>query len=220
MRIVIANCSAVYTGRGDTTLSPAIRAIIIKNDGAVSIHPDTGNKPLNYMGKDNIFTEEKFDDSAIWTFDTSKESLTITLHEVVSDSDHQLDLDAEGVVTDGTEKHLQEWLAENPETIGKGFTLVEREFQTGNGPVDLLMQDSEGNYLAVEVKRVATLNAVGQVKRYVDAMLDSGLYGDVRGLIVALDIRPKTLKLAERRGIECVNVESAWKVRDRANVSD
>lgn len=219
MRIVIANCSAVYTGRGDTKLSPAIRAIIIKNDGAVSIHPDTGNKPLNYMGKGNIFTEENMGDHTIWRFDTSKENLTLTLHDVISDSEHELDLDAEGLVRDGTESHLQEWLAENPEVIGSGFTLVEREFRTEHGPVDLLMKDSDGNYLAVEIKRVAMLNTVGQVKRYVDAMTETGLHGDVRGLIVALDIRPNTLKLAEKRGIECVTVGEAWKDRYQNNAA-
>lgn len=214
MRIVIANCSAVYTGRGDTKLNPAVRAIIVKSDGAVSIHPDTGNKPLNYMGKGNIFTEENLDGNLIWRFDTRKENLTLTLHEVISDSDHELDLDAEGLVRDGTENHLQEWLAENPHVIGDGFTFVEREFRTENGPVDLLMKDSEGKYLAVEIKRVAMLNTVGQVERYVNAMTDTGLHGDVRGLIVALDVRPNTLKLAEKRGIECVVVDDAWRSRN------
>jgi endonuclease len=215
MRIVIANCSAVYSGRLHTKLSPAIRAIIIKSDGAVSVHPDTGNKPINYMGNDNVFTEENIDNNVIWKFDTRKENLTLTLHEIISDTEHQLDLDAEKLVKDGTENQLQEWLAENPEVIGNGFTLVEREFRTEHGPVDLLMKDSDGNYLAVEIKRVAMLNTVGQVKRYVDAMTETGLHGDVRGLIVALDIRPNTLKLAQRRGIECVTVGDAWKARDR-----
>jgi RecB family endonuclease NucS len=216
MRIVIANCSAVYTGRGDTKLNSAVRAIIIKSDGAVSIHPDTGNKPLNYMGKGNVFAEENIDGTVIWKFDTRKENLTLTLHEIISDSDHELDLDAEGLVRDGTENHLQEWLADNPEVIGSGFTLVEREFRTENGPVDLLMKDPEGNYLAVEIKRVAMLNTVGQVERYVNAMMETGLHGTVRGLIVALDIRPNTLKLAEKRGVECVVVDSAWKARNRS----
>lgn len=214
MRIVIANCSAVYTGRGDTKLNPATRAIIIKNDGAVSIHPDTGNKPLNYMGKGNVFTEEHIDGSVIWKFDTRKENLTLTLHEIISDSDHELDLDEEGLIRDGTENHLQEWLADNPEAIGSGFTFVEREYRTENGPVDLLMKDSDGNYLAVEIKRVAMLNTVGQVERYVNAMKETGLHGDVRGLIVALDVRPNTLKLAQKRGIECVVVDDAWKARN------
>lgn len=214
MRIVIANCSAAYSGRGDTKLNPAVRAIIIKSDGAVSVHPDTGNKPLNYMGKGNIFTEESIDGNVVWEFNTSQENLTLTLHEIVSDSAHELDLDAEGLITEGTENHLQEWLADNPEVIGEGFTFVEREFRTEHGPVDLLMKDPEGNYLAVEIKRIAMLGTVGQVQRYVDAMNETGLHGDVRGLIVARDIRPNTLKLAQKRGIECVVIDSAWKARN------
>src|ERR1022692_356445 len=43
VRIAIARCSVDYTGR-----LPA-RLILIKADGSVLIHPDTGTKALNWM---------------------------------------------------------------------------------------------------------------------------------------------------------------------------
>jgi RecB family endonuclease NucS len=213
MRIIVANCSAVYTGRGDTKLNPAVRMILIKEDGAISLHCDAGNKPLNYMGKGNVFTESTSDEYLIWSFDTTKENLTLHLYEVYSDSEHLLDLDEEGLIRDGTESHLQEWLAANPEVMGEGYTLVQREFQTGSGPVDILLKDAYGGYIAVEVKRTAMLGSVSQVKRYVDALEEMPEFenSEVRGIVVALDIRPKTLILAEKRGIECVNVNDAWR---------
>lgn len=213
MRIIVANCSAVYTGRGDTKLNPAVRMILIKEDGAISLHCDAGNKPLNYMGKGNVFTETVTEDYLIWSFDTTKENLTLHLYEVFSDSEHLLDLDEEGLIRDGTESHLQEWLADNPEVMGEGFSLVKREFQTGSGPVDILLQDGDRSYIAVEVKRTAMLGSVSQVKRYVDALEEMPEFEDcdIRGIVVALDIRPKTLILAEKRGIECVNVNDAWR---------
>lgn len=213
MRIIVANCSAVYTGRGDTKLNPAVRMILIKEDGAISLHCDAGNKPLNYMGKGNVFTETATDEFLVWSFDTTKENLTLHLYEVFSDSDHILDLDEEGLIRDGTESHLQEWLADNPEVMGEGYTLVKREFQTGSGPVDILLRDAQGGYIACEIKRTAMLGSISQVKRYVDALEEMPEFEDskIRGIVVALDIRPKTLILAEKRGIECVNVNNEWR---------
>lgn len=210
MRIIVANCSVVYTGRGDTTLKQAIRAIIIKEDGAVSIHSDAGNKPLNYMGKGNVFSIVEEGDETFWHFDTTKENLTIRMLEILSDSAHILAEVDEGLIRDGTEAHLQAWLAEYPEVLGEGYTLVEREFNTGNGPVDLLVKDNQGQYIAVEVKRVAMLGAVGQVKRYIDALNDKPEFEGSKGIVVALDIRPNTQKLADKRGITCITVQEEW----------
>lgn len=220
MRIVIADCSVIYTGRGDTKMNRAVRSIIIKNDGAVSIHNDAGNKPLNYMGKGNVFTESVIDGDLIcWQFENRKENLTVLLHGVVSDSEHVLDLNDEGLIRDGTENHLQEWLSENPELLGEGFSFVAREVNTGNGPVDILVKDREGMHVAVEVKRVAMLGAVGQIMRYVSALEEAGEHGPVRGMIAALDVRPNTMKLADKRGVKYVTVGDEWKSRETALVS-
>ena len=214
MRILIADCSVVYTGRGDTKMNRAVRSILVKADGAVSVHNDSGNKPLNYMGKGNIFSESIVNDELVWRFENTKENLTIFLHHVVSDSHHALDLHDEGLIRDGTEGHLQEWLSQNPSALGEGFSFVGREINTGNGHVDIMVQDTEGTYIAVEVKRVAMLGAVGQVMRYVSALHEAGEHGPVKGMIAALDLRPKTLLLAEKRGIQCVSVHEAWHSRE------
>lgn len=200
-------------------MNESTRAIIIKQDGAVSIHSDLGNKPLNYMGKGNLFSEETDGDIIVWKFDTRKENLTIRISQIISDSEFDLPAEEEGLVRDGTEDHLQEWLADNPEVIGEGFTLIQREYPTGNGPVDLLVEDSLGFPIAVEVKRTAMIAAVDQVGRYVNALSDveDGEFNEtkVRGIVVALDIRPNTLKLAQKRGVECVSILDAWNSRER-----
>lgn len=212
MRIVIADCSVVYTGRGDTRMNPAVRAIIIKDDGAVSIHNDASNKPLNYMGKGNVFTEEYGEDEPIWMFDTRKENLTITMHQIISDTSFELAEEDEGLIRDGTEDQLQAWLSENPTALGGNYELVQREFQTGAGPVDLLVKDESGAFIAVEVKRVAMLTAVDQVNRYVNAIREMAGYENVRGMVAALDIRPKTELLAVKRSVECHVIDEDWKV--------
>lgn len=211
MRVIIANCSAVYAGRGNTTLSARTRAIIIKKDGCVSIHNETSNKPLNYMGKDSVLTESTDDnDNNVLRFETRKENLTITIYQTLSDIDLPMDEEDEGLVRDGTEDHLQAWIAKNPECLGKGWTLIQREFPTGSGPVDLLVRDEDGKEVAVEVKRVAMLNTVYQILRYVDALNQTDEYDNVQGVIAALDIRPKTAELAAKRGIKCITLPADW----------
>lgn len=131
-----------------------------------------------------------------------------------------------GLTKDGTEAQLQQWLFENPEVIGEGFVAVEREFNTGAGAVDLLLLSPDGEPVAVEVKRVAMLGAVDQIQRYVESMktlepvsfahpvthehyvLD---FKNTRGLVAALDLRPKMLQLAEKRGVPSVIIPAYWR---------
>lgn len=212
MRIVVAVCSVIYAGRGDTTLAPAARAIIIKDDGAISIHNDKSNKPLNYMGKGNKLTITNHEEHTLWSFDSSKESLQVTLHEVISDTDFQLDIEnSPELIREGTESQLQAWLAEHPEALGRGFTFVQREFQTGVGPVDLLLEDENGKPVLVEVKRTASSSSVYQIKKYLDSAQEMPGFEAVRGMIAAVDIRPRTSALSLRRDIECVVIPANWR---------
>lgn len=213
MRVLVAECSAIYSGRGDTTLARGVRALLIKDDGSVSIHNEIGNKPLNYM-KCAVLTQSAEEDLQVWTFDTRHESLRIELHQIISDFNVPLIAeDDPGLVRDGTENQLQEWLAANVHVLGEGFTLVQREYPTGNGPVDLLVRDADGVPVAVEVKRVAMLGAVDQVRRYVEALKASEGEGFERttGIITALDVRPRTLELAAKRGIGTVTIPAYWR---------
>ncbi len=219
MRIVVAVCSVTYTGRGDTELPRATRAIIIKNDGSVSIHSDKSNKPLNYMGPGHIHTIVTKGRQKIWNFDARKENLQVRLHKIISESSFELEVDDPGLTRDGTEHHLQAWLAANPQAIGEGYTLVGREYPTGAGPVDLLLLDAQGQPVAVEVKRVAMLGAVDQVSRYLEALSSMPNFGDVRGMIAALDVRPRTLELAYRRGFECVIIDPRWRETSDINAT-
>lgn len=217
MKLVIADCSAIYTGRGDTQLSRGVRSLIIKVDGSVSIHNDVGNKPLNYM-KGAVFSEtSNSEGERVWDFDTRKESLSITIHRLIMTSEHELIEDDPGLERDGTENQLQEWLSNNPQVLGEGYSIVSREYPTGNGPVDLLALNKEGEPVSVEVKRVAMLGAVDQTRRYIDALKDydkdavSGIdFSKVSGMIAALDIRPKTVEYAIKHKIDMVTIPANW----------
>ena len=48
MRLLVARCEVLYTGRLTATLAEAVRLIVLKTDGSVLVHDDTGGyKPLN-----------------------------------------------------------------------------------------------------------------------------------------------------------------------------
>lgn len=212
MRIVIAECSAIYTGRGDTKLDVAVRAIMIKTDGSVSLHSDQNMKPLNYMTGKVVFTEEINPDGGIeWVFDSSRESLRLTLYSIISDSSHELSEFEPGLQRDGTEKDLKFWLASNPSVLGSGYSTVDVEYPTGQGPVDLYVLDELGVPVAVEIKRVATLASVGQILRYVHSLREIS-NPETRGMIAALDIRPKTKILADKHEfLRCVTLPDDWR---------
>jgi RecB family endonuclease NucS len=221
MKLIIADCSATYTGRGDSELARGVRMVMVKTDGSVSIHNDKSNKPVNYMKSASQVDSINHAGEDVWTFDTRQESLTITLHKILSVFENELIAEDAGAVKDGTEKHLQDWLIKHPEVLGEGFKVIAREYQTGEGPVDLLAVDANNRPIAVEVKRVAALGAVDQCRRYIDALqttdLDQELgvyFANVGAMLAAVDIRPKTLAWAIKHNIQTVNIPANWKEID------
>jgi RecB family endonuclease NucS len=204
VRLVIARCSVDYSGRLSAHLPEATRLIMVKADGCVAIHADGGAyKPLNWMNSPNTLV----DHGDHWTVTNPKdETLTITLHEVFSDSFHELGEDP-GLRKDGVEAHLQELLAASPEVMESGLRLVRREYPTAIGPVDLVCRDAEDAVVAIEVKRRGEIDGVEQLTRYIERLhLDSSL-GAVRGMFVAQVIKPQARVLAESRGYRCVEVD-------------
>ena len=213
MRLVIAECSAHYTGRLSAHLPLARRLIVVKADGSVLLHSDGGSyKPLNWMSPPCAMAVREADDlqagsgvTAVWTVQHAKsdDRLEIEIHEVFHDSQHLLGVDP-GLIKDGVEAHLQVMLAEQIELLGPGHTLVRREYMTAIGPVDLLARDPQGGSVAVEIKRRAELDGVEQLTRYLDLLNRDPLISPVRGVLAAQEIKPQARVLAEDRGIRCL----------------
>jgi RecB family endonuclease NucS len=184
MRLVVARCTVDYAGRLTAHLAPAVRLIMVKADGCVAVHADGGAyKPLNWMNAPNTVTESvDGDGQACWVVRAAKgETLTITLHEVLSDSSHELGVDP-GLWKDGVEAHLQELLAANCAAIAPGLRLVRREYPTDIGPVDLLCRDESGHTVAIEIKRRGEIDGVEQLARYLEFLERDPMLRPVRGL--------------------------------------
>jgi RecB family endonuclease NucS len=202
VRLVLARCSVDYVGRLTAHLPEAVRLLMLKADGSVLVHSDTGGyKPLMWMTPPcSLVTGDD-----LWTV-TNKggEELVITVHEVLSDTGHELGTDP-GLVKDGVEKQLQALLAEQCHVLGEGFTLVQREYFTDIGPVDLLCRDATGAHVLVEIKRHAEIDSVEQLTRYLQRV--STVLGDVQGVLAAQSFKPQAKVLAGDRGITCVQVD-------------
>lgn len=207
MRLIVARCEVRYTGRLDALLPEALRLIMVKSDGSVMVHADHGGyKPSNWMTPPTVI--EEADDHIVvrkHAGDT-EDRLDIHIVEVLSDVTHDMG-EAAALEKDGVEAHLQELLAEQPHWCGEGFRLVRREWATDIGPVDLMCRDEEDGWIAVEIKRVGTIDAVEQLTRYLERIrLDPAMAG-CRGVLAAQQIKPQARVLAESRGIACVEVD-------------
>jgi endonuclease len=208
MRLIVARCSVEYTGRLSARLPEALRLVIIKADGSVLVHADAGGyKPLNWMTPPTVVEES--DGRIVVRKLKGEDRLDIELAEVVSDVEHTMDFDAANLEKDGVEAHLQVLLAEAPQWCGEGFRLVRREWPTDIGPVDLMCRDDDDGWIAVEIKRVGTIDAVEQLTRYLERIrLDPAMAG-CRGVLAAQLVKPQARVLAEARGLDWVEVDLA-----------
>ncbi|MEX2486588.1 MAG: endonuclease NucS [Nitriliruptoraceae bacterium] len=204
MRLVVARCSATYEGRLSSTLTPAVRLLMVKADGCVAIHADVGAyKPVNWMNSPNTLREEP----GQWVVTNPKgERLVIDIEEVLDDVAYELDTER-GLTLDGVERELQELLAEHPGHIEPGLSLVQREFRTDVGPVDLLCRDEHGGAVAVEIKRVGEIDGVEQLTRYLERLDRDPMLHPVRGMFAATRVKPQARVLADSRGIGWVEVD-------------
>jgi endonuclease len=204
VRLVVARCSATYAGRLSSTLTSAVRLVMVKADGCVAIHADVGAyKPLNWMNAPNHLDEAP----ERWVVTNPKgETLTIDLEEVLSDTSVELDTER-GLTLDGVERELQELLADHPGHLEDGLTCIQREFRTDLGPVDLLCRDLDGGAVAVEIKRIGEIDGVEQLTRYLERMQRDPMIAPVRGVFAATVIKPQARVLAASRGIGCVEID-------------
>lgn len=229
MRIIVADCSAEYTGRLNATLPLAKRVLLIKADGSVLIFSELGAyKPLNWMVAPcamRVIQKESNDESESEAADNSDapsdsnnvvdgcvlrvaavksdDLLMISLDHVYSDSTYDLGEDP-GLVKDGVEGHLQRYLAEQIERIGDDAKLVRREYPTAIGPVDIMAQDADGVHVAIEIKRHGGIDGVEQLTRYCELLNRDPLLKPVRGIFAAQTISPQARVLAEDRGFTCL----------------
>jgi endonuclease len=207
MRLIVARCEVTYTGRLTAFLPESTRLLMLKDDGSVLIHADAGGyKPLNWMTPPTVI--ETTDDLVVVRkrAGRTEDRLEIRLIEVLSDVTHDMG-EAAGLEKDGVERDLQLLLADDPTHIEESLRLVKREWPTDVGPVDLMCRDADDAWVAVEIKRIGTIDAVEQLTRYLDCIRADPARAACRGILVAQQIKPQAVSLADQRGLGTVEVD-------------
>ena len=172
MRLIVARCSVRYSGRLNALLPEALRLMMVKADGSVLVHADAGGyKPLNWMTPPTVIEESPEPDRRPQARPGRRGPARDRRSPrccPTSPTRWARPTRTTALTKDGVEAHLQELLAEQPAWCGEGFRLVRREWPTDIGPVDLMCRDAEDEWVAVEIKRVAGIEAVEQLTRYLE----------------------------------------------------
>jgi len=199
--VVIANakCSIEYNGRANSHANDEWRIIIIKPDGSLLIHTNEGYQPLNWQppGSRVYFEGDKI----IAIRRNPQETLKITLHEIAwietaiaSEGNFELH---------GSHEDVKEWVVENLAKVTNcpNAKLVGTEVPlNGHGIADIIAE-CNGVKIIIEVKRnVVDLNAVSQLKRYVNAMPQA------KGILVGAWFTSGALELAREFGFGMVEI--------------
>jgi endonuclease len=211
VRLIVARCTASYAGRLTTNLPEGVRLLMIKQDGTFMLWSDGGGlsvKPLNWMTPPTVIEEGDGVIRVRKRAGKTEDCLEIRLAEVISDVSHEMG-EAAGLEKDGVERDLQLVLADRPEALGEDLRLERREWPTDIGPLDLMCRDERGGWVAVEIKRIAGIDAVEQLTRYLEFIRVDQARAECRGVLAAQRFRPQAVTLAESRGIRCVEVDLA-----------
>ncbi len=207
MRLLVARCEVSYSGRLSAYLPESTRLLMLKADGSVLVHADAGGyKPLNWMTPPTVVEESEGLIVVRKRAGKTEDRLEIRIHQVLSDFEAEMG-EAAGLEKDGVERHLQEELAAQPAAVEDGLRLVRREWVTDIGPVDLMCRDEGDGWVAVEIKRIGTIEAVEQLSRYLEVLRRDPALVDVRGVLAAQSVKPQARTLCEARGLGCVEVD-------------
>jgi RecB family endonuclease NucS len=212
MRLMIARCEVLYTGRISSRLPMGDRLLMFKRDGSFLVFSDGGGsnqKPENWMTAPTVIDVEGEPPRRIEVRKLKgEERLEIEVDEVLLDIEHEMEV-AAALEKDGVERDLQELLAAAPHRCGEGFRLVRREWQTDIGPVDLMCRDPGDGWVAIEIKRIGTIDAVEQLTRDLKRIRMDPSLGECRGVLAAQVVKPQARVLCEERDIDWVEVDLA-----------
>jgi endonuclease len=209
VRLVVARCEVTYTGRLNAYLPEAVRLLIFKADGSVLVHADAGGyRPLNWMTPPTVIEDGEELIVVRKRAGRTEDRLEIRILELLAEVEHELGEDA-GLEKDGVERHLQEALAAVPEAAEPGLRLVRREWPTDVGPVDLMCRDEDDGWVAVEIKRIGTIEAVEQLSRYLEVLQRDPALSACRGILAASEVKLQARTLCEARGLGWVEVDLA-----------
>ncbi|MBU0461822.1 MAG: DUF91 domain-containing protein, partial [Nanoarchaeota archaeon] len=135
-----------------------------------------------------------------------KEFLDIKINKIHFVNSHPMK-DGKKLQLAGSEKDMAEMIYKNPEMLEPDFRPVSMEEQTKYGFIDVMGTDRKGNIVVVECKRYnADLNAVQQLRGYVEKIKESKGIENVRGILAAPKITGNAEQMLKDWGFKFVAV--------------
>ena len=202
-------CSITYSGRAEARLEKGDRLVAVKQDGAVIIHQPEGGNPINYMKAGGTISLEKNGFHLLFKAynSTTKEHLELNIYRVYNFMGRNL-VDGQKQVIAGTEADMSDMIRDNPHLISKDFKPLSREEHTKFGFIDVFGHDGNGNLVIIECKRYTSgLDAVHQLRRYVEKMKDLRGIDKVQGVLASPRISPNAEVMLKTWGFEWRQVE-------------
>lgn len=205
--VFACNCVVNYSGRAESYLPSGDRIVIIKPDKTLIIHQSNGSNPVNYMKADTNHSIITGKGGVILKSTNLKESMHTEVQKVHFFHAHLLN-DTEKIRIVGTERDMANHLVENPSLVSKDFKPLSTEEHTKYGFIDVFGYDANNNLVVVECKRyVGNLNAVTQLRRYVEKIKKAKGLTNVKGVLACPRISPNALKMLTDWGFEFVSLK-------------
>jgi RecB family endonuclease NucS len=211
MVTIVGHCEVEYEGRASSYLALGDRLVILKPDGTLLVHTDSKRKPVNWQPPGcthRVALDNEHEQVCVHSLRSSPaEQVEITFESIAQLSTFEL-ADEHALALEGTEEDLRQRIFAEPELIETGFHPLIRERDTAAGPVDIYGTDREDKPVIVELKRRRVgPDAVGQLKRYVDAVSrDLPMGTTPRGILVAPSITDRAEQLLRSEGLESISL--------------
>lgn len=204
---VFGECSVDYVGRATSTLPFGKRLALIKGDGSVSIHQNRLVRPTNYMVNTRLSIEGNGESTVLVAKKLNpREQLTITFRKIMDVKSYPMEI-TNDLRLSGSERDLNDLLMEDLSMIEPGLKPVNQQEYFSKGIADIIAEDSEGNFVVIELKRrQADYASVTQLQRYMQQV--EKLKGKkTRGILLAPDIRSNAKKLLHELGLEFAKLD-------------
>lgn len=198
--VFFCKCRIVYSGRAEAKLGKGDRLVSVKQDGTIFVHQPDGGNPINYMKAGGSIDLIKQDYGLLFKGYNSatKEYLELDISRVYSFMARKLE-DGQKQMLAGTEADMSDMIKQNPTLISNDFKPLSREEHTKFGFIDVFGHDKKGTLVVIECKRYsAGLDAVQQLRRYVEKIKDLKGIDKVSGILASPKISPNAEEMLKK----------------------
>jgi RecB family endonuclease NucS len=205
---IIGNCFVEYHGRARSVLTEGERLVILKRDGAILVHKESGVEPVNWQPPGATLKIMQENGKLILSANRAKPRETVRIEfSLLSMICASLIDDAGKFSMHLTEDEMQKVLSAHPELIETGLRTIRRERPVAPGFIDILARDDKGRLVIIEVKRRrADSEAVHQLYHYIKSFQTEET-SQLRGILVAPSLTKGTFALIEQLGLEYRKIE-------------